>query len=153
MALQPSQIIGNLGGDFQNDDAGGSWKRGHSSVTITASSSGTTFYSSAGALPANSVIEAVTGAVNVALVGSSSMATWSVGDSSTPARFFSATSSQTTAGTTFVGLAHVDQSGASGPKQLTASTLSVTYTGAASSSAAGSIHLIAYYKTYAPPTS
>jgi hypothetical protein len=74
---------------------------------------------------------------------------WALGDATTTARF-AAANSTLTAGTTSVGLQHVDQTGAAGPKQTSAAKLRITTTG---TPGAGVIRVTVYYRKFVPPTS
>jgi len=98
-------------------------------------------------LPANAVIRAVVGRVTVQPPGT---ATMTVGDPTTAARF--ATGISTAANTTFVGTLQADQTGAAGPRQVTAAK--VRYTPNASpSDATGRIRTTIFYDVFVPPTS
>ena len=98
-------------------------------------------------LPANAVIRAVVGRVNVAPPGT---ATMSVGDPTTAGRF--ATGVSTALNTTFVGFVQADQTGAPGPRQTT--TAKVRYTpNTTPSDATGRVRTVVYYDVFVPPTS
>jgi len=145
VTLAPTGV--EVAGTFSTRGAdGGYWERGANSELISLSTSGTTTDSSADLLPADAVIEAVTARITASIA----MATdWSLGDSTTAARFAAANSALAD-GTTSVGLAHVDQSGASGPRQTSAAKLRITTTGTPS---AGAIRVTVYYRRFVAPTS
>jgi hypothetical protein len=124
----------------------GYWERGSISEAITLSTSGATTDSTADLLPANAIIEAVTARVTTTITTATD---WSLGDATTAARF-AAANSTLTSGTTSVGLEHVDQTGAAGPKQTSAAKLRITTTG---TPGAGVIRVTVYYRKFVPPTS
>jgi len=123
---------------------GATWTQGSISEVITLSSTGTTTDSVANLLPANSIIEAVVARVTTTVATATD---WKLGDATTAGRF-SAANSSLTAGTTQVGLAHVDQRGPAGPRQTSAAKLRITTTGTAS---AGAIRVTVFYRQFAPP--
>ena len=125
---------------------GAVWTRGVASEVITLSTSGTTTDSSANLLPANSIIEAVVARVTTTITTATD---WKLGDATTPGRF-TAANSNLTAGTTAVGLVHVDQAGAAGPRQTTAAKVRVTTTG---TPGAGVIRVTVFYRQFTPPAS
>jgi len=125
---------------------GAAWIRGSASELITLSTSGTTTDSTANLLPANSIIEAVVARVTTTITTATG---WKLGDATTPGRF-TAANSTLTAGTTDVGLVHVDQAGAAGPRQTTAAKVRVTTTG---TPGAGVIRVTVFYRQFTPPAS
>jgi hypothetical protein len=121
-------------------------EHGVASELITLSTSGATTDSVANLLPANAII----GPVDCRITTTITTATnWSVGDATIAARF-AAANSTLTAGTTSVGLQHVDQTGTSGPKQTAAAKLRITTTG---TPGAGAIRCAVNYTLGTPPTS
>jgi hypothetical protein len=99
-------------------------------------------------LPANSVIESVTGVVTTAITGSCTG--WSLDDGTTATRF-SANNTTLTAGTTAVGLNQwtgVVSTTAAGPTQSAASTVRVVCAGGAAS--AGAIRITVTYHQSVP---
>lgn len=123
------------------------WIRGNLSEEITLSTSGLTTNSDANLLPANSIIEAVVGRVTTTITTATD---WKLGDGTIAGRF-SAANSTLTAGTTQVGLVHIDQTGTSGPRQAAAAALRITCTGA--NPGAGKIRVTVFYRQFVPPTS
>jgi hypothetical protein len=97
-------------------------------------------------LPANSVIDAVVYRITTTIT---TAASFTIGDATTAARFCS-TQSTLTAGTTGVCFVQVDQTGAPGPRQVSAASVRVTTN---INPAAGAIRLVVYYHTWTPPTS
>lgn len=124
----------------------GYWERGSISESITLSTGGATTDSTADLLPANAIIEAVTARITTAITTATD---WALGDATTVARF-AAANSTLAAGTTSVGLEHVDQTGAAGPKQTSAAKLRITTTG---TPGAGVIRVTVYYRRFVAPTS
>jgi hypothetical protein len=119
------------------------------SELITLSTSGTTTNSVANLLPANSIIFAVPCRVTTTITTATD---WSVGDSTTAARFNVAVSTLT-AGTTSAGLSAmfgVVSTTATGPTQAAATTLRITTTG---TPGAGAIRCSVFGVTVVPPTS
>lgn len=127
------------------DGNGGYWLRGMNTVSLTLSTTGTATDSTGDLLPANSYIAAVTARVTTTIATATD---WSLGTTSLSNRFNS-TSTGLTAGSTVVGLSHVDQSSSAGPKQVTAGKVRVTTTGTPS---AGVIRVTVYYSQYVAPT-
>jgi hypothetical protein len=128
---------------------GGVWKLGHLSENLTLSTSGTTTNTSASLLPANSIIEAVVAYVTTGITVATD---WKLGDSTQAARF---TAAQTglIAGSTVVGLNHVDPTVATanlGPVQTSAATVRVTTTG---TPGAGAIRITSFFRSFTAPTS
>lgn len=121
-------------------------EHGVASELITLSTSGTTTDSVANLLPANAIIGPVDCRVTTTITTATN---WSVGDATTGARF-SPANGTLTAGTTSVGLTHVDQTGAAGPKQTAAAKLRITTTG---TPGAGAIRCAVNYTLGTPPTS
>jgi hypothetical protein len=130
---------------------GSTWIRGSNSELLTLSTAGATTNTSANLLPANSIIEAVVIRVTTAISGGGVTA-FSVGDSTTAARF-SASAGGLTLGSTRVGLQHQQGSvttDAAGPVQVTATTVRITCD---ATPTAGVIRIIVYYKQFVAPTS
>lgn len=123
------------------------WIAGVISEEITLSTVGLTTNSVADLLPANSIIEAVVARVTTTITLTTN---WALGDPTTAARFNPASASLA-AGTNSVGLTHVDQTGAAGPKQVAAAKLRITCTGA--NPGAGKIRVTVFYRQFAAPTS
>lgn len=134
---------------FANDalqsSNGARWIHGQSSELLTLSTSGTTTNTSANLLPSNSIIEAVVARVTTTI---GTATDWRLGDSTTAGRF-TAANTNLTAGTTDVGLVHVDVAGAAGPRQTSAATVRVTTTGIPS---AGAIRITVFYRQFIAPT-
>jgi hypothetical protein len=120
--------------------------QGWASELVTLNTGGTTTDTSANLLPANSVIRAVVVRVIQSITVASA---FSLGDATIAARFL-ATGTGLAAGSTGVGLAHVDQTGTSGPRQTAAAKVRVTTTG---TPGAGQVRITVFYETYAPPSS
>jgi hypothetical protein len=116
------------------------------SELITLSTVGATTDSAANLLPANAIIGPVDCRVTTTITTATN---WSVGDATIAARF-SAANSTLTAGTTSVGLQHVDQTGTSGPKQTAAAKLRITTTG---TPGAGVVRCVVHYTLGSAPTS
>jgi hypothetical protein len=150
--LQPSMIFGQdqsitiVGNVNENTANGAQWISGQSSELLTLSTGGTTTDTSGNLLPANSVIRSVVVRVTAAITVASA---FSVGDATIAARFL-ATGTGLTIGSTGVGLAHVDQTGTSGPRQTAAAKVRVTTTGTPS---AGQLRITVFYEQYVAPTS
>jgi hypothetical protein len=121
---------------------GASWMHGYSTEQITLSTSGSTTDSAANLLPANSIIEAVVAYVITTITTATD---WKLGDATISGRF-SAPNSTMTAGTTQIGLVHVDQTGTSGPRQTAAAKLRITTTG---TPGAGKIRVTVFYRQFA----
>lgn len=119
---------------------------GYRSELLPLSTGGTTTDTSGFILPANSIIESVTGYVQTTITTATD---WKLGDSTVAGRFTTANSTMTV-GATSVGLVHVDQTGTSGPKQTSASKVRVTTTG---TPGAGAIRIVVFYRTYAASSS
>jgi hypothetical protein len=122
------------------------WIRGSASESITLSTSGTTTDSSANLLPANSIIESVVARVTTTITTATD---WQLGDPTTAGRF-TAPNSTLVAGTTDVGLVHIDQSAAAGPRQTAAAKVRITTTG---TPGAGVIRVTVFYRQFVAPTS
>ena len=120
-------------------------KRGYSTELVTLSTSGTTTDTSANLLPANAIIESVVARVTTTITTATD---WKLGDATTPGRFTAANSTMT-AGTTDVGLVHVDQAGAAGPRQTTAAKVRITTTG---TPGAGVVRVTVFWRQYVPGT-
>ncbi len=124
----------------------GTWERGEISELLTLSTSGSTTDTTANLLPANSIIEAVVARVTTTITTATD---WKLGDATIVGRF-SAANATMTAGTTQVGLVHVDLTTTSGPRQTSAAKLRVTTTG---TPGAGAIRITVFFRTFVPPTS
>ncbi len=118
--------------------------RGQESELLTIAAAATT--DTMMDLPANSVIKAVVGRVTTAIPTATS---FTVGDPTTAARFAAGVS--TAAGTTFVGLTHVDQTGAAGPKQIGTAKLRVT-PNLTPGAATGVVRITVFYEAFIAPT-
>lgn len=122
------------------------WARRMLSEEITLSTSGTTTDSSANLLPANSIIRAVVARVTVAITGATD---WKLGDPTTSGRF-TAANSTLALGTTDVGLVHIDQTGAAGPRQTSAAKVRITNTGTPTG---GKVRVTVFFDQFVAPTS
>lgn len=122
--------------------------RDHCSISelLTLSTSGTTTDTTADLLPAGAVIESVVVRITTTIATATN---WALGDPTTAARFAPANATLT-AGTTSVGLTHVDIVGAGGPRQTAAAKVRITTTGTPS---AGAIRITVFYNQYIAPTS
>lgn len=144
-------VVTNEGRGRVYDGNGGYWERGYTSELIaleTAGSGGIGTLSAADLLPANAIIEAVTARVTTTLVG---VTDWSLGDESVATRFADANTTLT-AGTTVVGLNHVDQTASSpvlGARQTVAGKVVIT---TSSSPQAGVVRVTVYYSRFVAPT-
>ena len=98
-------------------------------------------------LPALAVIGSVTGRVLTTVPTAS---TFAVGSPTVTTRFVSGVS--TTAGTTFVGLSHFDQSGAGGPVQQATAHLRIT-PDATPATATGQVKLVVFWTQFSAPPS
>lgn len=119
------------------------------SEEITLSTGGATTDSSANLLPANSEILAVVARVTTTITTATN---WALGDATTAARFLAATT-DLTAGTTKIGMAHRQggiSTDAAGPVQTAAAKLRVTTTG---TPGAGKIRVTTFYRQFVAPTS
>ena len=125
---------------------GETWVRGQISELITLSTSGTTTDSASNLLPSNSIIEAVVARVTTTITTATD---WKLGDAATAGRF-SPANHDLTAGTAQVGTVQADQSGAPGPRQISAAKLRITTTG---TPGAGVIRVTVFYRQFVPPTS
>lgn len=125
---------------------GGYWERGSASELLTLSTGGATTDTSANLLPANAIIEAVVARVTTTITTATD---WKLGDATIAGRF-SAANATLVAGTTQVGLVHVDLTGTSGPRQTAAAKVRVTTTG---TPGAGAIRIVVFYRKFIPPTS
>lgn len=125
---------------------GGQWLKGQSSELLTLSTVGATTDTTGNLLPANAVVKSVV----VRVVASITVASaFTVGDATIAGRFL-ATGTGLGVGSTGVGLAHVDQTGTSGPRQTAAAKVRVTTTG---TPGAGQLRLTVFYDQFVPPTS
>ena len=122
------------------------WGHGEASELLTLSTLGTTTDTSANLLPANSIIESVVARITTTITTATS---WQLGDATTAGRFTAANSTMV-AGTTDIGLVHVDVAGAGGPRQTAAAKLRVTTVG---TPGAGVIRVTVFYRKFTPPTS
>lgn len=125
---------------------GEQWVHGSSTELLTLSTSGTTTDTSANLLPANSIIEAVVARVTTTITTATN---WKLGDPTTAGRF-TAADAVMTANETQVGLVHIDQVGAAGPRQTAAAKVRVTTTG---TPGAGAIRITVFYRQFVAPTS
>ena len=128
---------------------GGKATISQNSELITLSTVGTTSDSSANLLPADALILGVGCRITTTITTS---ANWSVGDTTTAARFSSANATLT-AGTTSVGLNHwkgAVTTDATGPTQAAAAKLRITTNAAAG---AGAVRCTVSYISFAAPTS
>lgn len=144
-------VVTNEGRGKVYDGNGGYWERGYTTELIaleTAGSGGIETLSAANLLPANAIIEAVTARITTTIVGPTD---WSLGDETAATRFADA-SVTLTAGTTVVGLNHVDQVNSSpvlGAKQTVAGKIAIT---TSSSPSAGVVRVTVYYSRFVAPT-
>ena len=134
------------GNTIESTANGATWTHGSISEEITLSTRGSTTDSTADLLPANSIIEAVVARVTTTITTATD---WELGDGTVAGRF-AAPNSTLTAGTTEVGLAHVDLTGTSGPRQTAAAKLRVTCTG---TPGAGKIRVTVFYRSFVSPQS
>lgn len=125
---------------------GAQWIFGSASELITLSTSGTTTDSVANLLPANAIIESVVARVTTTITTATN---WKMGDATTAGRF-TAANSTLTAGTTDIGLVHVDQTGSAGPRQTAAAKVRITTTG---TPGAGVVRVTVFYRQFVAPTS
>ncbi len=119
------------------------------SESVTLSTSGATTDTTADLLPANALILSVTARITTTITTASD---WKLGDAATADRF-AAANATLTAGTTAIGLRHMQGgvvSDATGPVQTTAAKLRITTTG---TPAAGVIRVTVVYLGTTPPTS
>lgn len=121
------------------------WAVGQASELVTLN--GTPKDTVGNLLPANAVIQAVV--VRIITGASGSCSAFNIGDPTTPARF--AASTAVTTGTTVVGLAHVDQTGAAGPRQTSATT--VRFTCVSGTLTGGSARVTVFYDQFVAPSS
>jgi hypothetical protein len=128
------------------DGFGGSWVRGEATELVVIAAAATTD-TVGNLLPANSVIRAVAVRVTVLIP---TAATFKVGDATTDTRF--ATGVLVAAGTTNVGLTHVDQTGAPGPIQAAAAKVRIT-PNLTPGAATGRVRVTVYFDTFVAPTS
>ncbi len=112
----------------------------------TLSVGGTTTDTGLNCLPATAVIDAVVYRITTTIT---TAANFTIGDATTAARFC-ATQSTITSGTTGTCFVQADQTGAPGPRQVSAAKVRVTTN---VNPGAGAIRLIVYYHTWTPPTS
>lgn len=119
------------------------WRHGELSELLTVNA--TPKDTSAAILPANSIIRSVDVRVVSSLTGSCSAL--NIGDASSASRFASGLA--VTSGSTVVGLTHVDQTGAAGPKQVSAASVRVTC--ASGSPSGGTVRITVWYDSFVPP--
>jgi hypothetical protein len=122
------------------------WERGYSTELLTLSTSGTTTDTTANLLPANCIIEAVVARITTTITVATS---WQLGDPTTPGRFTAANATMT-AGTTDIGLVHIDVAGAGGPRQTAAAKVRATTVG---TPGAGAMRITAFWRKFTAPTS
>lgn len=142
-------IVTNQGKSRTHDGFGGYWERGYITELITLSTSGRTTDSSANLLPADSIIEAVTARVTTAITTATQ---WRLGDATNSDRFCDYQSG-VSAGSTVVGLNHLDEATASpsvGVVNTTAAKLRITTN---ANPGAGAIRVVVYYRKFVAPTS
>lgn len=135
--------------DIVQGPNGAQWIRGQATEEVTLSNGGTTTDSSTNLLPANAFIEAVVARVTTTITVATN---WKLGDSTQPGRFTGQISALT-AGSTTVGLNHLDPTVASsnlGPVQTSATPVRITTTG---TPGAGKIRITVFYRQYIPPGS
>lgn len=125
---------------------GQTWTYWTDSELITLSTGGSTTDSTGYLLHANSIIEGVTAYVTTTITTATD---WKLGDATTPGRFTAANSTMTS-GTTDIGLVHIDQVGAAGPRQTSAAKLRITTTG---TPGAGAVRVVVSGRTLVPPNS
>jgi hypothetical protein len=125
---------------------GAYWEHGSVSELLTIAAAATTD-TSADLLPADSIIEAVVVRVTTVIP---TAATFTVGDATTAARF--ATGVTVAATTTAVGLTHSDQTGAGGPKQVSAAKVRIT-PNLTPGAATGVVRITVFYRRFVAPTS
>lgn len=144
-AGQGASGIDSNGNYYVSSGVGGSTVRmtiGSMSESLTLSTSGTTTDTVGYLLPANSIIKAVTIRIATSITIATNL---TVGDSTTAARFVSSIGGMST-GYNTVGLNAVDQTGAAGPKQISASKVRITTTG---TPGAGVVNITTYFETFA----
>lgn len=112
----------------------------------TLSVAGTTTDTGRNCLPLNAIIDSVVYRITTTIT---TAANFTVGDSTTAARFC-ASQSTLTAGTTGICFVQADQTGAAGPRQTAAASVRVTTN---VNPGAGAVRLIVYYHTWTAPTS
>jgi hypothetical protein len=125
---------------------GGQWILGSASELLTLSTSGATTDTSANLLPANAIIESVVARITTTITTATN---WKLGDATIAGRF-TAANGTLTAGTTDIGLVHIDQTGTSGPRQTAAAKVRVTTTG---TPGAGAVRITVFYRQFVAPTS
>jgi hypothetical protein len=129
--------------------SGGIWEHFVATENLTLNTGGTTTNTSANLLPANAIIEAVNTRVTTTITTAVS---FSVGDSTTAARF-SASAGGMTAGSTRIGLDHWSGAVASlaaGPSQAAAASVRITCN---ANPGAGAIRIQVFYRVFTAPTS
>ncbi len=139
-------VVRNHGREKIAGENGEYWQRGYVTELVTLSTSAATKDTTGFLLPANSIIEAVTGRVTTTITTATD---WKLGDSVTSGRFSAATTGLT-AGSTIVGLVHVDQTSNAGPRQTADAAIRVTCSG---TPGAGAIRITSFYRQFSAPTS
>ncbi len=130
---------------------GSKWVRGVMEELLTLSTVGATTNTASNLLPADAIIEAVTTRVTTTISGGG-VANFSIGDSTTAARF-SASTTGLTAGSTRVGIAHWSgavSTLATGPSQAAAASVRITCD---ATPTAGVIRITVFYRRFVAPTS
>lgn len=126
--------------------AGSTWRTGYLTELVTLATGAAFTDTAANLLPANSIIESVVARVTTTIT---TAANWKLGDATTVGRF-TAANSTLTAGTTDIGLVHVDQTGAAGPRQTAAARVRITLN---ANPGAGVVRVTVFYRQITPPTS
>lgn len=114
----------------------------------TLSTVATTTNTGLNCLPANSIIDAVVARVTTTITAACTG--WELGDGTIPARF-SANDTTLTANETQIGFLQADQTGTSGPRQVTAAPVQITCAGG--NPGAGAVRVEVFYHTWVAPTS
>lgn len=127
------------------DSYGGSLVPGHLTELITLSTVGTTTDSVQNLLPANSIIDGVVAIVTTTITTATD---WELGDATIAGRF-TPINATLVKGTQQIGTVQVDQTGTSGPRQLTATPLRITTTG---TPGAGAIRVTVFFHTFVAMT-
>lgn len=127
---------------------GQQWIQGQWTEFTTWNNPGFAFMQTVTNLPANSVIRAVVVRITSSITGTCG-GNLTVGDPTTPARFITGLS--TTGTSTAVGLLHVDQTGAAGPKQTAAARVQITC--GSGTATGGQLRVTVYYDQFVAPTS
>ena len=133
-------------GSFGSKQDQGSSACETSFAPTTLNTGATTTNTGLNCLPATAIIDAVVYRITTTIT---TAANFTIGDGTTAARFCAAQSTLTI-GTTGICFAQADQTGAPGPRQVSAATVRVTTN---VNPGAGAIRLIVYYHTWTAPTS